>query len=138
MWWMRPLPIRPTAGGELLRPRAPLEGSLIACGQPSLCSYMFGVAAIPAVIQFIGFLFLPESPRYLVSVGKADEALVVLQRLRGATYDAKPELDAIKAATAQKQGGIRDLLSEPHYRRILFLACMLQFINQITGINTIM
>ena len=99
---------------------------------------MFGVSAVPAVIQLVGFLFLPESPRFLVSKGKIDEARRELQKLRGSAYDVEPELKAIQDASTSQQGGIVELLSQPHLRRILLLACMLQVINQIVGINTIM
>lgn len=98
---------------------------------------MFGISAIPAIIQLVGFLFLPESPRYLVSKNRVNEARHELQRLRGKDYDVEPELALIQGASAE-QGGLRQLLAEPHLRRILLLACMLQVINQVVGINTIM
>ena len=34
--------------------------------------------ALPSVLQAIGIFFLPESPRYLVSVGKEEKALEIL------------------------------------------------------------
>eukprot|EP00043_Microstomoeca_roanoka_P008454 m.81381 g.81381 ORF g.81381 m.81381 type:complete len:588 (+) comp14247_c0_seq2:59-1822(+) len=100
--------------------------------------YMFAISAIPALLQFVGFLFLPESPRYLVNKRERPRAGLVLRSLRGKKYDVTPELDAIEAASTQPQGGLGDILRFAHLRRILFLACMLQAINQITAINTVM
>jgi hypothetical protein len=46
---------------------------------------MLGFAALPALAQFIGFYYMPESPRWLVEVGRMIEAEDVLRRLREGT-----------------------------------------------------
>ena len=35
---------------------------------------MLGLAGIPSVIQFLGFMFMPESPRWLVGKDREFEA----------------------------------------------------------------
>ena len=50
--------------------------------------YMFGSEAVPAGLFALLICFVPETPRFLVSVGKDDKALHVLQRINGAERGA--------------------------------------------------
>lgn len=63
----------------------------------SLClpRFMLGLAALPSLIMFFGCLFLPESPRWLLSKGYGERAKAVLMKLRGAS-DVSSELEAMK------------------------------------------
>lgn len=71
---------------------------------------MLALAAVPAIIQLIGFFYLPESPRWLVVKGREEQARKVLQRIRG-KEDVQDEIDLIKDALEEdKQNEGRCLL----------------------------
>lgn len=57
--------------------------------------YMLGLSAVPAVIQFFGFLFLPESPRWLIQKGQTQRARRILSQMRG-NQAIDEEYDSIK------------------------------------------
>jgi hypothetical protein len=59
--------------------------------------WMFTLATVPAMILGIGMIFLPESPRWLVSVGQRDRARQVLERVR-APQEAESEMQLIKSS----------------------------------------
>ena len=63
---------------------------------------MLGLAAVPAIIQFVGFLFMPESPRWLVSRRQDDKARLILRSMRG-TDDVDLELQEIKESVDQSE-----------------------------------
>jgi len=62
---------------------------------------MFGLAVVPSVIQFIGFLFMPDTPRWLISKGRFDKARTVLQRFRGPAVDVDDEITDISISIQQ-------------------------------------
>lgn len=97
--------------------------------------WMFGIGLAPATLLSIGMVFLPESPRWLVMQNKLDDAIQTLKRLRNST-DVTHEVNEIKNSLKIKQAGFKEIF-KPWILPVLFLGAMLGFIQQVTGINTI-
>lgn len=51
--------------------------------------WMFGLGAVPAGLFFLGALFLPESPRWLMKSGKDDTAKTILEKIGGKSFVAE-------------------------------------------------
>lgn len=98
---------------------------------------MFASSALPALLLSIGILFMPESPRWLCSVGKRDAAAKSLRRLRKSqTIDH--ELRDIETTLAHEPKKSNWLLL---FRRpllpVLMLGTMLFCLQQLSGINVV-
>ncbi|RWS11606.1 proton myo-inositol cotransporter-like protein [Dinothrombium tinctorium] len=106
---------------------------------------MLGLAAIPAAIQFVGFFFMPESPRYLVKKGKNERALKILKRTQPQNSHVEKELEEIKKNCEDTNASqdspftvLQRIFKTPTVRKALFVGCCLQIFQQIVGINTVM
>lgn len=96
---------------------------------------MFGAELIPNTLFILLLLLVPESPRWLVNAGRADQALLILERVNG-RETAQRELAAIQAAAAQEQGSIRELF-KPGLRIALIVGIGLSVFGQMTGVNSV-
>jgi sugar porter (SP) family MFS transporter len=98
--------------------------------------WMLGLAAVPAVVLFVGMYLVPETPRWLIKNEFMDEARAVLRRSRG-RQDVDGEIKEIQEVEREEsQTGIRELLS-PWVRPMLIVGIGLAMLQQFSGINTI-
>src|SRR5918911_941835 len=97
--------------------------------------WMLGLALIPSLILLIGMLFLPETPRWLVSQDRDEDAREVLRRSRDEETVEK-EIRDIREVEEQEEGGLGELTAS-WVRPALVVAIGLAVFQQIIGINTI-
>jgi len=126
------------AGGQFV---AGMVDGLLA-NHPYGWRLMLGLAAVPAVIMLVGFIPLPESPRWLVQNGQREAGLKILKRFRDTDAEAEQEVTAIVdgliAHEALCASTKLTAWQHPPTRRALILGCGLMFLQQFAGINTVM
>lgn len=115
--------------------------------------YMSIAGAVPAIAQLVLSFSLPESPRYLIMHSRLDSARTILARLYPSISmeGVERKVDSIQQALRREQDvsiavgkgrGVREIFrilwNTKAHRRALFVACGLQFAQQITGFNALM
>jgi SP family sugar:H+ symporter-like MFS transporter len=100
--------------------------------------WMYLAQAIPAAVFLVALLFIPESPRYLVSRKMESEALAVLTRLFGGEV-AERKVGEIKASFAEDhRPSLADVMGGSFgFRPIVWAGIMLATFQQFVGINII-
>jgi len=97
---------------------------------------MFGIGAVPAIVFLLMVLILPESPRWLVSKDRVDEAQTVLDSY---TDEAGTQLllEDIRIGLLTRVETRWSALWSPAVRGSLLIAVGFTVLQQVTGINTI-
>jgi sugar porter (SP) family MFS transporter len=100
--------------------------------------WMLGVLAIPSLIYTIMVMGVPESPRWLITVSKnLTAAKKVLMQI--GVNNPEDEINNIVAANASiEKTGKPSTIFSPKYNRVLWLAFLVAFFNQLSGINFIL
>ncbi|HTE22954.1 sugar porter family MFS transporter [Flavitalea sp.] len=94
--------------------------------------WMLGVMAIPSVLYFFLLFLVPESPRFLVKVGKIDQARKVFEKLKA--EDIGSEMDNISSSLVQK----KEQLFSGRYNKPISIAFLVAMFNQFSGINALL
>jgi len=98
--------------------------------------WMFATGAVPAVLFFILLLFVPESPRWLLTKKKDSNALKVLEQIGDKEY-ALHEYSEIKKNLVIDQSFNLSLLKKRKYLSLLIIGITLAVLQQFSGINII-
>jgi len=98
--------------------------------------WMFGVAAIPAIVFFLLLFGIPRSPRWLVKKGRVEEARAVLRTLGDEHYEQ--DLQEIVESVHLEQRQTQQPLFSRKFKLPIFLAVTIGMFNQLSGINAIL
>lgn len=110
---------------------------------------LVGLSLIPTTVQFVCFLFLPDTPRFYVMRGDIKKANTVLHQSYTETSDEDinlkiNELQVLNSSIPGKNyferfiNTVKELHTVPSNFRALIIGCALQAIQQFTGWNSLL
>ncbi|OUJ72174.1 sugar porter family MFS transporter [Hymenobacter crusticola] len=108
----------------------------LADNGPEAWRWMFGLGAVPAGLFLLGVLWLPESPRWLATVGQLERARAVLGKLGNAPFVEATLHDL----AASRHTGPASTLREVFARRVrpaVVVGVGLAVFQQLCGINVV-
>ncbi|WP_067723544.1 sugar porter family MFS transporter [Nocardia yamanashiensis] len=101
--------------------------------------WMLGVMVVPAILYGLFSFTIPESPRYLISVGKIDRAKKVLAEVEGENVDLDARVREIELAMkSEHRSTFRDLLGGRFgFLPVVWIGIGLSVFQQLVGINVV-
>ncbi len=101
--------------------------------------WMFWMELIPAIIFLVALLFIPESPRYLVTRGEGSQAHTVLERLFGGNVAARKVSEIETSISNDHAPRLSDLVDKTSgkIRTIVWVGIGLAVFQQLVGINVV-
>ncbi|WP_329160547.1 sugar porter family MFS transporter [Streptomyces sp. NBC_01717] len=99
--------------------------------------WMLGVMVVPALLYGLLSFAIPESPRFLISVGKKDQAREILREVEGGSVDLDARVLEIETAMHREhKSTFKDLLgSRFGFLPIVWVGIGLSVFQQLVGIN---
>ncbi|XP_017665431.1 PREDICTED: solute carrier family 2, facilitated glucose transporter member 6 [Lepidothrix coronata] len=131
-----------------------VRGMLGACPQimavlGSLVLYALGLVLdwrwlavageVPVLVMIILLCFMPNSPRFLLSQGKEEEALGSLCWLRGKDTDYAREYEQIKDSVRKQSRRVSCAeIKDPFLYKPILIAGVMRFLQQLSGVTCIL
>lgn len=113
------------AGGSATNPLGPLLA----------WQWMLAAAAVPAAVYLVLSSVIPESPRYLVQIGKIDEARRVFAKVDPS--DPESKIAEVRDSLGEEQPKLRDLRGRFGFLPIVWVGVAIAALQQFVGINVI-
>lgn len=113
-----------------------LVNYMLADNGPDAWRWMFGLGLVPATLFLLGVIWLPESPRWLIQVGKNKQAQAVLNKIGSEGFVTSTILAVEKSLSGANKQSYSAVFAKA-VRPAVLVGITLAVFQQFCGINVV-